>query len=106
MQMHTYAGHEVKLDDQGFMADAAEWSPEIAEAIAKEEGLGPLSDRHWTVIDYCRKEAADHNGEAPGVRAIAKGSGVDMKELYKLFPKGPGKLAAKVAGLGKPKACI
>ena len=33
-------------------------------------------------------------------------SGVPMKELYELFPKGPGKLAARIAGLPKPKSCI
>ena len=29
-----------------------------------------------------------------------------MKELYQLFPKGPGKLAARVSGLPKPQGCI
>ena len=33
-------------------------------------------------------------------------SGVNMKDLYQLFPKGPGKLAAKVSGLPKPQGCI
>jgi len=26
--------------------------------------------------------------------------------LYKLFPKGPAKLAAKIGGIPKPKGCI
>jgi len=29
-----------------------------------------------------------------------------MKDLYALFPKGPGKLAAMVSGLPKPSSCI
>ena len=29
-----------------------------------------------------------------------------MREIYQLFPKGPGKLAALVSGLSKPKGCI
>jgi tRNA 2-thiouridine synthesizing protein E len=29
-----------------------------------------------------------------------------MKELYELFPKGPGKLAARIAGLPKPQSCV
>ena len=41
-----------------------------------------------------------------GLRRISKFSGVAMKEIYQLFPKGPGKLAAKVAGLPKPQGCI
>ena len=52
--------------------------------------------------------------EAPGgrpcgtaaVRALGKTSGVTVKELYQLFPKGPAKIAAKVAGIPKPKGCI
>ena len=41
-----------------------------------------------------------------GLRRISKLSGVDTRELYKLFPKAPGKLAAKIAGLPKPKGCL
>ena len=33
-------------------------------------------------------------------------SGVPIKELYQLFPKGPAKLAAKIAGIPKPRGCI
>ena len=29
-----------------------------------------------------------------------------MKDLYRLFPKGPGKLASRIAGLPKPKSCL
>jgi len=35
-----------------------------------------------------------------------KASGVPVKELYQLFPKGPAKLAAKIAGIPKPRGCI
>ena len=35
-----------------------------------------------------------------------KASGVPIKELYQLFPKGPAKLAAKIAGIPKPRGCI
>ena len=77
----------------------------MAQAIADELGLGPLSEQHWTVIGFCREDAA-RNGAVPGLRRIAKSSGVSMKELYKLFPKGPGKLAARVSGLPKPRSCV
>ncbi|MGB5527396.1 MAG: TusE/DsrC/DsvC family sulfur relay protein [Gemmatimonadota bacterium] len=29
-----------------------------------------------------------------------------MKEMYQLFPKGPGILSSKISGLTKPKGCI
>jgi sulfur relay (sulfurtransferase) DsrC/TusE family protein len=58
------------------------------------------------VITFCREDAAKNNGLSPGLRRISQLSGVSMKELYSLFPKGPGKLAARIAGLPKPKSCL
>ncbi len=98
-------GKTIELNNEGFLLDADQWTPELAETLAETVGLGPLSDKHWQVITFCREDAA-REGQSPGLRRISKLSGVSMKELYQLFPKGPGKLAAKVAGLPKPQACI
>jgi tRNA 2-thiouridine synthesizing protein E len=46
------------------------------------------------------------NGAAPSIRRLGKASGVPIKELYELFPRGPAKLAAKIAGIPKPRGCI
>lgn len=105
MSIRTYAGQEVQVSDEGFLLDKASWTPTVAEEIAKEVGLDPLTQKHWQVITFCREDAAKE-GQAPGLRRIAKLSGVDMKELYRLFPKGPGKLAARIAGLPKPTSCV
>ena len=94
----------VKFDADGYMEDPNAWSKEIAEAIAKREEVA-LTDRSWVVINYARKEY-EAKGEAPTLRNITKNTDVDTKELYSLFPGGPGKLAAKVAGLHKPTGCI
>ena len=45
-------------------------------------------------------------GQAPSIRSLGKESGVPIKELYQLFPKGPAKLAAKIGGIPKPRGCI
>lgn len=37
---------------------------------------------------------------------LGKASGVTVRELYQLFPEGPAKLAAKIAGIPKPRGCI
>lgn len=105
MPIMQFKGHDVDVNDEGFLVDSSQWTREIAEAIAEESGIGPLTDRHWKVIDFCREDA-EKQGQPPGLRRISKLSGVGMKELYQLFPKGPGKLAAKIAGLPKPKSCI
>src|SRR5512135_1067593 len=103
MSTATIAGHEVAVDKDGFMTNPQEWTPEIATAIAASVGL-TLTERHWKVIEFCRRDAAE-KGEAPGLRRIAQGAEIPIKELYQLFPKGPGVLAAKVSGLTKPKSC-
>jgi TusE/DsrC/DsvC family sulfur relay protein len=104
MTTKTYAGKDVNLDAEGFLMESDQWTPEVAQAIASELGLA-LSDAHWKVIDFVRKDTKAH-GQSPGPRRITASAGVTMKELYALFPKGPGKLVARVAGVPKPKACI
>jgi tRNA 2-thiouridine synthesizing protein E len=98
-------GTPIDVDAEGFMLDSSQWTPEIAERIAREVGIDELTDLHWKVITFCREDAA-REGQSPGLRRISKQSGVGMKDLYRLFPKGPGKLAARVAGLPKPKSCV
>ena len=51
--------------------------------------------------EWCRK-----NGIAPMVRIMSKNTGYKLKEIYELFPSGPGKGACKMAGLPKPTGCV
>ncbi len=76
----------------------------MAEELAAKEGI-TLTDRHWLVIRFMRQRYLD-TGDAPTIRSLGKESGVDVKELYKLFPKGPAKLASKLGGIPKPHGCI
>jgi tRNA 2-thiouridine synthesizing protein E len=101
----TYAGNVVEVDAEGFLIDHGEWNEQVAAEIAVEAGIGELSDRHWLVIDFMRKTYLE-SGTAPSIRTLGKASGVPIKELYELFPKGPAKLAAKIAGIPKPRGCI
>jgi len=73
--------------------------------LAHAEGIDELTDQHWTVIHFMRSEYFA-KGTGPTVRALGKSSGVSVKELYQLFPKGPAKMAARIAGIPKPKGCI
>ena len=97
-------GTSVKLGEGGFLANASDWTPEVAQALAREAGI-ELTDRHWQVIKFCRADF-EENGEPPGVRRITKVGGIPTREMYALFPGGPGKLAAKLSGLRKPTSCV
>ena len=105
MPTKDYNGKTIELDADGHLAKIADWDEALAASIAKDEGIDALTDRHWLVLNYMRKEFAA-KGDAPSIRKLTKESGVDTKELYDLFPKGPAKKAAKIAGLPKPKGCI
>ncbi len=93
------------VDAEGFMTDPEQWNDEIARAIARENGVPELTDRHWLVVRFMRERYLE-TGNAPSIRSLGKESGVPVKELYQLFPKGPAKLAAKIGGIPKPKGCI
>jgi dissimilatory sulfite reductase related protein len=95
----------VDLDPEGFFRDSQQWTPEIAPEIARENGIEELTTRHWQVIEFMRSTYLD-TGSAPTIRTLGKASGVPIKQLYQLFPKGPAKLAAKIAGIPKPRGCI
>ena len=93
------------VDAEGFLTDPQQWNDEIAEAIARDNGIAELTPRHWQVVRFMRERYLT-TGTAPTIRALGKESGVPVKELYELFPKGPAKLAAKIGGIPKPKGCI
>jgi len=101
----SYDGQTVSVNDEGFFTDPSQWTEDMVPQIAKAEGIDHLTDRHWQVIRFMRQEY-QAKGTGPSVRALAKTSGVPVKELYQLFPKGPAKLAAKIAGIPKPRGCI
>ena len=94
----------VAFDDEGFMIDASAWTEEIGKAIAEALEVD-ISDRHWLVVKYARQEF-ESQGEPPTLRRITQETDVSMKEMYQLFPGGPAKIAANIAGLQKPTGCI
>ena len=99
----TTLGPEV--DAEGFLLHPEQWSEELAAQIAREHGIEELTDRHWQVVRFMR-ETYLSTGTAPSIRTLGKASGVPVKELYQLFPKGPAKLAARIGGIPKPRGCI
>lgn len=105
MSTMTMAGRGIEVDAEGFLQVPDQWSRQIGEEIAGQNGIDELTDRHWLVVEFMRNRYLE-TGTAPTIRSLGKQSGVPIKELYKLFPKGPAKLAAKIGGIPKPRGCI
>ncbi|MGE5547102.1 MAG: TusE/DsrC/DsvC family sulfur relay protein [Solirubrobacterales bacterium] len=104
-------GKTVEADEEGYLVNITEWNEQLAELIAKDEGVN-MSPEHWEVINFLREYYSEYQ-IAPAVRvltkAIAKKFGPDKgnnKYLYELFPYGPAKQACKIAGLPKPTGCV
>jgi tRNA 2-thiouridine synthesizing protein E len=105
MSTASIAGNAVELNNEGFFVDPNQWTRDIAIELAATDGITNMTDQHWQVIDFMRKEYFE-KGTGPTVRVLGKTSGVSVKDLYLLFPKGPAKMAARIAGIPKPKGCI
>lgn len=100
----TIAGHDVDVNEEGYLTDMTLWNEAIAAAIAAEENVGPLTEAHMKVVRYLREQQA--KGAALTIRSMGKSGVVTTKELYDLFPGGPLKKSSKIAGIPKPVGCI
>ena len=101
---YTVEGEELATDEQGYLLEP-DWRDETVRVIAAAEQI-ELTDDHWKVVAYLRDEYREH-GHTPNFRNLLKGladilPGCDSKSLYDLFPVGPAKQGAKVAGLPQP----
>lgn len=103
MAEKTLAGKTVEVTDEGYLVNREDWTKEVATELAKEQGI-ELSDKHFEVLDYLRKESAA--GTALSIRKVGKSGIVDIKGLYQLFPGGPLKYSSKFAGIPKPASCV
>ena len=104
-------GRNYDTDEEGYLANLSDWSPEIAGEMAKLDDCD-LGDHHWEVINFLRNYYEEYQ-IAPAVRVLTRSIGRTLgkdkgnsKYLYQLFPYGPAKQACKYAGLPKPTGCV
>lgn len=101
-------GKTIETNENGYLLDPQDWDEEVAEHIAKDEGI-ELTQEHWDLLHYLRDEYINNNGHQPNDREINKycgekwGRKVSSKEVYDLFPGKPSKQAGKIAGLPESK---
>jgi TusE/DsrC/DsvC family sulfur relay protein len=97
-------GSELATDNDGYLLEP-DYRDEVCPVIAAADGIA-LTDDHWAVIRYLRDEY-QASGHSPNFRNMLKGfqairPDADSKFLYDLFPMGPAKQGAKIAGLPQP----
>ena len=104
MPVTTLDGHQVHVNDEGFLTDPSEWDEQLATTLASQIGI-TLTDEHWRAIRFLRDDFA-REGETPTLRRISVVGGIPTKTLFALFPQKPAKKLAYVAGLPKPHGCV
>ena len=111
MSAYAFNGKQISHDQEGFLTDIRDWTPDLAGLIAKGEAI-EMTPAHWEVVNFLR----DYYGEyqiAPAARILAKEMTKkygkekgDAKYLDGLFPGGAAKQGCKIAGLPKPTGCV
>lgn len=99
----TISTATVDVNDEGYLTDPNQWTPELAYEIARDAGI-TLTDKHFEVLNVLRERFF---ADAPlTIRRIGKSGVVSIKEFYDLFPGGPLKVSSKIAGIPKPASCV
>ena len=101
---------KVHRDEAGYLIDPAEWSVEVARAIALEEKIS-LTNEHWAILNFMRDYFEEHAIAADARFAfsfLAEHKSLPIREartrFFELFPYGYVAQACRIAGMRQPKA--
>lgn len=110
------AGKQIELTEEGFLKTPSQWDWDVAAALALAHNL-ELTEAHRELLILLRQYCDDGN-EPPSMRVFAaeirKRTAHDAEHAKKssslylmtLFGSSPAKMAARLAGLPKPKNCL
>ena len=105
-------GKIIETDEEGYLVNLADWNQDVAAALAKAANID-MTESHWGLVEAVReyyKEKQKHPWGTDLVHMLGKylkETAHEMRHdvnkfLYQLFPSGPDKQLAKIAGLPKP----
>ena len=106
IKKHLGGIESTDLEMQGRSAELEEWSEDIANALASQEGM-ELTPAHMEVLKFLRKYYVE-NGTPEHARKLTvalerqfeRQGG--LKYLYQLFPNGPVNEGCRIAGIPGP----
>ena len=104
MPVTTLSGHQIDVNDEGFLTDPTQWDESLAVVLAEQIGI-TLTDEHWAAIHFLRRDF-EEKGETATLRRVSVQGGIPIKRLFVMFPQKPAKKLAYVAGLPKPHGCV
>jgi TusE/DsrC/DsvC family sulfur relay protein len=104
MPVTTLDGHQINVNEEGFLTDHTQWDDNLAAVLAAQIGI-TLTDEHWKAIRFLRKDF-EEQGETATLRRVSIVGGIPIKTLFALFPAKPAKKMAYVSGLPKPHGCV
>ena len=99
-----FNGKTIETTATGYLVNTEDWTKELAQELAKIEGITELTQKHWDIIEYLRDEYFNNAQNQPNERTILKAMSdkwgkATSKDTYDLFPQMPSKQGGKVAGL-------
>jgi tRNA 2-thiouridine synthesizing protein E len=89
----------VLFDEDGYLLNQDLWSEQLGAEIAADEGVGPLTERHWLVLNYVR-EKFFRIGALPNMRRVCRETALSKSQIYTLF--GGCLVIWRIAGLPNP----
>ncbi|MCP5171770.1 MAG: TusE/DsrC/DsvC family sulfur relay protein [Pseudomonadales bacterium] len=99
------------VSEKNYLANLAAWSESLARQLANEEDIR-LTPEHIEILYIARSFYAEY-GFSPSMRPLLKyiATHLDISKgrsiyMMQLFPPSPARVAAKIAGLPKPKDCL
>jgi dissimilatory sulfite reductase related protein len=105
MPIMEIEGRQFEVDVDGFLSHPEMWNNEVAELIARYDGIEQMNENHWAIVKIIRRNY-EEKGMAPMIRTICQETGLRLRDVYELFPLGPARGACRVAGLPKPEGCF
>lgn len=90
----------VPVDEYGFLLHPEDWNEVIADCLAECDGIGPLTEAHWSVIQSLRRHFFTTGG-IPSLRHVCLENDLEPHCIPRLF-RDQGREAWRVAGLPNP----
>jgi len=98
-QPQSISAGTVLFDEDGYLVDQNVWSEQLGAEIADEEGVGPLTEKHWRVLHHVRDKYF-RIGALPSMRRVCRETALSKAQIYALF--GGCLVIWRIAGLPNP----